>query len=142
MNKKIFKSTVASTLVLGMLAMPHITKASNDNYAYEFNIQAHYGNTYSPEARYRQTTDTTNKWKVSLENSTEGTGTKMTFWLAKDNAKKTVVSGTHDVTQGTGAHYYNAKSEASKTDVKLGAENNNDTTNSYTISGYWDEETN
>ena len=44
--------------------------------------------------------------------------------------------------QGTGAHYYKAKSKASKTDVRLGAENNNDSPNTYAISGYWDEETN
>ncbi len=50
-------------------------------------------------------------------------------------------SGTHDVKQGTGAHYFTAYSGANQTKVCLAAENNNDLPNSYTVSGYWDEET-
>ena len=125
---------------LCMLMSPAVSKADEDNYYYEFKIKANYENSYSA-ARYRQTTNTSNKWKVNLLNSTEGNETKTTFWLAKDS-NNALASGTHDVAQGTGAHYYNAKANASQTDVKLGAENNNYSSNTYTVSGYWDEETN
>lgn len=84
-----------------------------------------------------------NKWKVNLTNSAEGNGTLATFWLTTRSDGKNVVSDkTHDVAQGSGAHYYNAKASASQTDVRLAAENNNDSTNTYEVSGYWDEETN
>lgn len=136
--KRIGTFVIAFTLIISSVV---ISKAANDNHEYAFNLKAHYGNSYSA-ARYRQTTNTANKWKVNLVSSSEGKGKKATFWLAKDNKSKTIVSATHDVAQGTGAHYYKAKSKASKTDVKLGAENNNDSPNTYAISGYWDEETN
>ena len=113
----------------------------DNNYEYAFKLKANYANSYS-SARYRQTQNTANKWKVNLKNSTEGAGTKATFWLAKDNDSYTRVSATHDVKQGSGAHYYNAYEKASQTDVRLAAENNNDSPNTYQISGVWDEETN
>ncbi len=65
-------------------------------------------------------------------------GTVATFWLDKSGTR---VSDVHDVAQGSGAHYYSAFSTANQSNVRLGAENNNASPNSYTISGYWDEET-
>lgn len=47
----------------------------------------------------------------------------------------------HDIKEGTGDHYYSAFSSASQRDVCLGAENNNNSSSTYTVSGYWDEET-
>ncbi|MFQ7310803.1 DUF2712 domain-containing protein [Sellimonas sp.] len=73
--------------------------------------------------------------------SSEGKGTIATYWLALFNSSHTLASGTHNVTQGSGAHYYSAKSNASKSNVCLAVENNNNTTNTYTVAGYWDEET-
>lgn len=61
--------------------------------------------------------------------------------LAAYNSNHDKVSATHDVTQGTGDHYYSAYSSASQRDVCLGAENNNNSLRTYTVSGYWDEET-
>lgn len=111
--------------------------ASNDNHPYSFTIKSEYGNGYSPE-RYRQTTNVNNKWKVNLQSSGEGNGTISLFWLDKNYS---VVSDFYEVKQGSGAHYYPADHTASKSDVGLGAENNNYSTNSYTVSGVWDEET-
>ncbi|WP_338134598.1 DUF2712 domain-containing protein, partial [Anoxybacillus flavithermus] len=45
-----------------------------------------------------------------------------TFWLDKSGTR---VSDTHDVKQGSGAHYYSAFSTANQSNVRLGAENNN-----------------
>ena len=117
-------------------------KASDDNVQFNnFKLKAHYANSYTA-SRYRQTTNTKNNWKVNLAYSSEGNNSIATFWLAKANSNHTRVSATYDIHQGTGAHYYNAWSGASKTNVCLGAENNNDSAKEYTISGYWDEETN
>ena len=50
-----------------------------------------------------------------------------------------MVSLTHDVKQGTGAHYYTATAAASRTYVRLAAENNNNAPCG--VAGFWDEET-
>ena len=136
-----YKSMViAAAMAILFLANVGIAYASDDDNGYSFTIKAHHGNTYS-DGRYRQTTNTSNPWKVNMTYSSEGAGTIMTYWLAKFNSSHDVVSGTHDVKQGTGAHYFTAYSGANQTKVCLAAENNNDLPNSYTVSGYWDEET-
>lgn len=117
------------------------TYASDDDVAYKFSLKANHANTYT-EGRYRQTSNTSNQWKVNLQHSAEGNGTKATFWLARFNSDHTRVSGTHTIKQGSGSHYYDAYSKASKASVCLGAENNNNSPNTYQISGVWDEETN
>ncbi len=114
--------------------------AANDDIGYSFKIKANYKNSYS-SSRYRQTKNTDNKWKVNMTYSGEGTGTVTTYWLSKNDVSHTRVSGTHDVKQGSGAHYYKAYKGASETRVRLSAENNNDSSKTYTVSGYWDEET-
>lgn len=138
--KKRYLSIIMS---IAMLILMNTTTAfaSDDNHGYSFTIKANYANTYSG-SRYRQTTNTGNKWKVNMTYSGEGKGTITTYWLALFNSSHTIASATHDVKQGSGAHYYNAKSNASKKNVCLGAENNNNSTNTYKVSGYWDEETN
>ncbi|MBP1564747.1 MAG: DUF2712 domain-containing protein [Oscillospiraceae bacterium] len=65
----------------------------------------------------------------------------MTYWLTKSSDKATA-SDFHDVKQGSGAKYYKALKNASETYVVLAAENNNYDASSYSVSGYWDEETN
>lgn len=125
--------------VLIILTMTLTVKASNDNYSFSFSLKPHYANAYSGD-RYRQTTNVNNKWKVNLQKSAEGSNSKATFWLSQANHKQ--ASGTHQVQCGSGAHYYVAWSNASSRDVCLSAENNNDSANSYKISGKWDEETN
>lgn len=137
-KRKIMLALTVATL-MAINASPVF--ASDDNIGYSYTIKANYGNTYS-DSRYRQTTDTSNKWKVQMDYSGEGVGTITTYWLALFNQTHDAASAAHDVKQGSGAHYYKAKSNASQKDVCLGAENNNNSTNTYTVSGYWDEETN
>ncbi|WNB92541.1 DUF2712 domain-containing protein [Bacillus sp. NEB1478] len=136
--KKFYRVGLAGVMGLSLLAVGNMAFASNDNVPYSFTLKPGYGNSYSAE-RYRQTSDTSNKWKVNLSYSSEGAGTVATFWLDKST---TQVSDTHDVAQGSGNHYYTAFSTANQHDVRLGAENNNYSANSYSISGYWDEEIN
>ncbi len=130
-------ATIAAVFVINCTVPIY---AANDNIGYSFEIKANYKNSYS-SSRYRQTKNTDNKWKVNMTYSGEGKGTVTTYWLAKDNFSRTRVSDTHDVKQGSGAHYYKAYKSASDTKVRLGAENNNDSSKTYTVSGYWDEET-
>lgn len=141
--KKLMKRKVMIIFAMAMIiAMNTMTVfASNDNYGYSYTVKAEHGNTYTT-SQYRQTTNTKNKWKVDMTYSGEGVGTVTTYWLALFNDSHGVVSGTHNVKQGSGAHYYEATSGASQKNVCLGFENNNYSTNTYTVSGYWDEETN
>lgn len=114
--------------------------AQEDDIEYYFRIQANHGNTYSNK-RFRQTSNNSNKWKVDFQYSGEGAGTITTYWLAKFNASHDIVSNTHRIKQGSGPKYYSTYDGADKTDVCLGAENNNNSGNTYIVSGYWDEET-
>lgn len=114
--------------------------AGDDNISYSYTVKAYYGNTYT-EGRYRQTPSTSNPWKVNFTYSGEGEGTVTVYWISQYNSAHTQVSNTHEVTQGSGAHYYTAYSGANQTTVCLSMENNNYSGNTYTVSGYWDEET-
>ncbi|TYS67940.1 DUF2712 domain-containing protein [Sutcliffiella horikoshii] len=134
MKNLAFASVIGVTSIL--ITAPAF--AANDNIFYSFEIKPYHGNGYTEE-RYRQTTNVNNKWKVDLQASGEGKGTITTFWLDKN---LTVVSNLYDVKQGSGAQYYSAYHTASQVYVGLGAENNNYSANSYTVSGVWDEETN
>ncbi len=136
------KSIAIGAIAIGLLGAPMISKASNDNVDFNFSLKEHYGNS-TTAARYRQTTNVKNKWKVDLTYNAEGKGKIATFWLTTKKNGTTVVSDkTHNVAQGSGAHYYDATSKASQRDVRLAAENNNDSNKTYVVSGYWDEETN
>lgn len=136
--KKYYRVGLAGVMGLSLLTAGNVALASNDNIAYNFSLKPEHGNSYSAE-RYRQTTDTSNKWKVNLSYSSEGKGTVATFWLDKSGTR---VSDVHSIAQGSGNHYFTAFSTANQSNVRLGAENNNYTTTGYTISGYWDEEIN
>ncbi|MBH0161835.1 DUF2712 domain-containing protein [Fictibacillus sp. 26RED30] len=136
--KKYYRVGLAGVMGITLLTAGNVALASNDNVEYSFSLKPEHGNSYSKE-RYRQTTDTSNKWKVNYSYSSEGKGTVATYWLDKSGTR---VSDTHDVAQGSGAKYYTAFSTANQKDVRLGVENNNYTTSGFTASGYWDEEIN
>lgn len=106
--------------------------------AFNFKIGSYYSNGYSGE-NYRQTTNIHNPWKVNLAYSGEGQGAYTTFWLDRKGYGR--VSEAHDIKQGSGNHYYDAYSTANASWVRLGAENNNYNGDTYTVTGYWDEET-
>lgn len=111
---------------------------SDDNISFSFNVPKNQGNGYTG-TRYRQTLDSHNPWKVNLTYSGEGKGTVSTFWLELRNGKN--VSQAHNVAQGSGSHKYPAYRTASEENVRLTAQNNQNNSNHYTVSGYWDEET-
>ncbi|MBB3908820.1 DUF2712 domain-containing protein [Anoxybacillus rupiensis] len=135
--KKYSRLGLAAAMGVGIFTFSNFTYASDDNIGFNFELKPNYDNSYSA-ARYRQTTNPNNKWKVNLTYSSEGVGTVATFWLDKAGTR---VSEWYNVKQGSGPHYYPAYSTANQSYVRLGAENNNYTSASYTISGYWDEET-
>lgn len=137
-QKKLVNTGMALALGLGVLGTSSVALASDDNVGYSFTLKANYGNTYSSE-RYRQTDNKYNTWKVKMTYSSEGTGKIATYWLDK---KGTQVSDTIPVKQGLAAVYTPAYQTANQSWVRLGAENNNLTADTYTVSGYWDEETN
>lgn len=113
--------------------------AGEDNFPYSFTMKANQASSYSSDSYERTTIYYDNPWKVNMTFNGEGTGTIATYWIAS-KIIHTAYSAKHNVTQGSGDHYYFAYSNASGEYVRLGVQNNNNTTNSYTVSGYWDEE--
>lgn len=137
-QKKLVNTGMALALGLGVLGTSSVALASNDKVPYSFTLKANYGNNYSGE-RYRQTENKDNKWKVNMTYTSEGAGKVATYWLDKSG---TQVSDTVDVHQGAGEYKRSAYQTASQSYVRLAAENNNYTSTTYTVSGYWDEEIN
>ncbi|MFC6202260.1 DUF2712 domain-containing protein [Lactiplantibacillus nangangensis] len=140
---KALKTKTVSVCLLSILTFGVIgantAYASNDNWGFRFGIQSNQANSRSGR-RYRETTNVNNKWKVNMQRSGEGARTVTTYWL--ENAKGTNVSPSLHVKQGSGSYYSTAYSDASKKYVYLTAQNNNYNGSHYTVSGYWDEETN
>ena len=140
-NKRIKAMAVILSAGMGLGMNGMLAKASDDNHSFSFTMKSKQANSYNAAARYRQTSNPNNKWKVNLQNSAEGAGTISIFWIARADNKK-AASNKYKVAQGTGAHYYNANNNGNQTDVQLAAKNNNNSSKSYKISGVWDEETN
>lgn len=114
--------------------------AGDDNVAFSFTMKADMKKNYTGD-RYRETTRTNNPWKVNMTASTEGKHTQAYYFLASNGIRRIQYSDQHLVKSETGDHCYKAYAEASKQGVSLGCKNNNDVNKSYTVSGYWDEET-
>ena len=114
--------------------------AGNDDIPYSFTMKAHGKKSYTGD-RYRETTRTNNPWKVNMTLNTEGKNTKAYYFLASNGIRRIQYSDQHLIEAGSGDHTYKAYAEASKQGVSLGCKNNNDVPKSYTVSGYWDEET-
>lgn len=129
---------IAAAVMLVIMSIPVF--ASDDNIPYDFHLQTGGKNSYlsSSDARYRQTTNTSNPWKVNMTNIRGDSDGIATYWIAR-NADHVQVSDAHNVHAGTGAHYYNARSSANQTNVVLAADNNNNV--AADVWGYWDEET-
>ncbi len=139
-KKNLKKIIVLGSCMFCLISASLTCHASDDDIGFLFKLRSNYANTYS-SSRYRKTKSYDNPWKVNMTYNEEGDGCIATYWLAKYNVDNTRCSGTYDVTQGSGPHYYVAWESAKQSDVVLGAENNNDTFSSYTVSGSWDEET-
>lgn len=140
LTKKLI-AIVMALLVISTISINTLVAnaAVNDNHDYLFTIKASQGTSKNSNGNLRSTYDNNNAWKVNLEVSGEGDNTATYFRLClKDDWE---ASNWHLVTQGSGEHYYSASDAADATTVYLQGKNNNNTTKSYTISGYWDEET-
>lgn len=139
--KKSLKRTLALVVsVCAICASAISVNASDDNHPYAYNIKAYNAPTYTNENYYRQTDSVNNQWKVNLVSSTEGNGDKMTFWMATWDKNHTVVCDKKTIAQGSGTHYYNPYSSANHKTLCLGMSNNNRSSDTWRISGYWDEE--
>lgn len=142
LEKKLIKK-LGKTVLTVMLALACVSSvgvfAANENYDFKFQIGSFYGNGRVEKGRYRQTKNVNNMWKVNLKSSGEGSGTLTDFWMEKKNGDN--VSGDIRAKQGAGAYYKAAYSSASQTNVYLTGENNNFDSNTYYVSGFWDEET-
>lgn len=140
MKKTISKILLVTAFVLGIIgSLGFSAFASDDDHGFYLLLYGNYANDYT-SARYRQTASSDNPWKVNLTYNSEGDGCIATFWIHKSGYG--VVSKTHDVKQGTGAHYYkDISSQGNQSNVMMGVENNNNTNTTYNVSGAWDEET-
>ena len=112
--------------------------ATDDDIAFSLGVKALKANSYTGQ-QLRSTTNPKNSWKVNFKSSTETKGTISTFWLV--NTSHSAVSAKQDIKVGSSPLYSPAYSSANKTNVKLAVENNTNTTENYTVKGYWDEET-
>lgn len=141
MTRKIkkFLGMALSVVSIASLTIPSVYAGQENDIAYKFRIGSFHSNGQCGTDQNRQTGDPADRWKVKLSTSGEGKGTYTTFWLENydgDNVSKTV-----DVKQGKGYYYRPSYRSGCKTHVWLTAENNNFNSNSYEVSGYWDEET-
>ncbi|WP_249596371.1 DUF2712 domain-containing protein [Peribacillus frigoritolerans] len=131
---------LACSIGLGTLSV----EAGNGNSVYTFKIKKEQGNEFT-RTEYRQTTTERNTWKVRMYHSQEGTNTYTTYWLERSDG--TNVSPALDVKAGnkdlkSGRNYYIKGNEgANAANVRLTAENNTASSSSFSVKGYWDEET-
>lgn len=138
---KTFLSCAIVSIIISSLSIPAFAYV-NDSLGYSFTIKPYLGNTYLEEARFRETYNNNNAWKVQLSYSGEGNGTITRFWLEKANTgTSSPASEYYLIQQGHAPYYKPATNVGDHTDVKLAAENNTSTALSYTASGVWDEET-
>lgn len=140
LTKKISSIIMALLVIMTLSVNTLVAYASADSeFDYLFTIKASQAVSRYSDGHFRSTYNNNNAWKVNLEVSGEGDGTATSFRLGlSDNSGG---SEWHAVAQGSGDHYYSATDAADWTTVYLQGKNNNNTTKSYTISGYWDEET-
>lgn len=136
--KKIASIIIVLSLMI-MFACTTNVFAGDANHNFSFTVGSYHKNGRNEVGRYRKTTNPNNAWKVQLVQSGEGSGTITRFWLEHYDGEN--VSDGVNVTQGVGATYSPAYSSASQSTVYLTGENNNYNGASYSVSGYWDEET-
>jgi Protein of unknown function (DUF2712) len=136
---KIASLGLALGIAAGVIVPASISYATDDDIGYTFTIQGWQQNT-SGTARYRETSDTTNAWKVRVTNSTESGGDTYTrFWLQNRDSGSNV-SASMNVMEDKGYYYNNPYSSANKSWVRLTAENNNYNNDVFDVTGHWDEE--
>lgn len=112
--------------------------------SYSGMIKQHKANTWLDKA-YRDTTDKGVPFRVRLDNSTEGEeegkysrNTYTTFWI--EDASEKNLSPVRKVLEQDGYYAQDTFDGAGRKYVYLTAEDNEDTTHIYKISGKWKEE--
>lgn len=139
------KIKFAAIALAGALAFTAISAtnvfAGDDEFGFAFEIQPWYENSRvkDSEAKYRQTTNIYNQWKVALQSSDEGEKTITRFWM--ENYAEKNVTAAISAKQGAVPYYNPAYQSASKVTCYLTAENNNYLPTTYSVAGIWDEET-
>lgn len=154
-NFKLIKKLImlfAILLITASLSTPIMSMAYIDNNInYTFDIPVG-GRGHCTESRYRSTTNILNTWKVNMSYSDEKTkghpdGSAQTASMFLLGAKQEgdtyfhQASELEEVIEGSGNHYCPTKTNASKADTRLYAEDNGGATSSYAVKGTWDEET-
>ena len=119
---------------------PIMAGAVDDNIPFTLHIKQYMQNSRVSEGRYQGATNVNNKWKVKMTYTNEGgPGDYTSFWLENYNGNNVSDVVTINVQDGT--VYSPAKGEASQCTVYLTAENNRSNDVTYTVRGFWDEET-
>ena len=143
MRKKKTMLCFLSAMSILVAGVAQVNAGKTNNYEFHFNIKANQGNIFS-EKRERSTKDPKCAWMVDFTKSTEDAGgkaCKTRFWLEKAGIFGKQVSDDHDILEGSGRKFYASTKSGTQCDVKLGAENNNYNAKTYSVTGYWDEET-
>ena len=143
LTKKFTAIVIALLVVSAISASSLVAMASVDeNIEFSFSVTAHNSITQETDGRYRSTSDNNNAWKVRLITSTETDATKgcgSYFCLGLENEE--LASAWYLVERSSGAHYYPTNDEADFETVYLQCKDNNNSSKTYTVGGYWDEET-
>lgn len=130
--------------LIGLSAMGLFASAYSydNNYYFSFTVGDHQKWGYIGSSQYRGTRYVETPWMVNFTSSSEGAGTVMEFFLLNNDwFRYEKRSDYKRVQQGSGKKYFHAYDSANQSDVRIGARNNNNVAYSYTVSGYWDEET-
>ncbi|MGE1164474.1 DUF2712 domain-containing protein [Peribacillus simplex] len=135
------KKLIQHALIFGLFAtifIPSSTFAWPSTGGFAFNIQPNQGNTRS-EGAYRSANTTAIPWGVQVDSSNEsGDKTYTRFWI--EGVDGTNVSESANVLEDSGDKWVNPYSTANQRTVYLTAENNNYNSESFLVTGFWDEE--
>lgn len=136
MNKRV-RGTLIALLAFGVMFVGDNVSAEDKAVGYNFTV-GYNQNPGVSSSRYRETTNNHNCWKANMTYSSEGQNTVMNFWLAKNTSNASDMSSLRVAGK---TKYKYAYDNAARTNVNLKAVNNSYVPRSYTVSGYWDEET-
>ena len=135
--KRLLLTLIVCSISISAFAFSVAAYGSDNDIPYSFTVLGNQQGTYT-NGEYRGNSGTNVPWKVNFTYSQEGKGTVMQYYLSGSWWSKQ--SDYKNVKQGSGAKYYHAYDTAKNMTVALAARNNNYTSNKYSISGYWDEE--
>ena len=139
-RKRVLLGITTGVIALSALSFSTSAYGGDNNIGYSFDVPANQGFGYSAP-QYRGPSGTNVPWKVNFTYSSEGVGTYMYYFLAGDEwINKSRFSDYKKVQQGSGEKYFRAYEGAYNKNVRLGAQNNNDSRQGFKVSGYWDEE--